>query len=1173
MSVESQQTGEGDIEENDNGSLVPSNSSASDRDLWKFFAQRAPEPDVKERRAKGAFVFQKRGFEEGRHFYEEEEKERLKRMESDRGSEKLSGSEDFEEEKNDTSERSNRKMGSNSGRSQSNESPKGAGDEREKGGSAGGGRYKKDKHEPTAGKDEDVRERPKTAEAVHRGSSLTRTMSVSDVDTKGKQRQQDDWPMEAEPKSRREKERKSRQPSNSDNEHAVSKDDDHDQRRKESPDPSMRNRREQPNSRGKKQSSDLENVQSGSDASQSRGKLYDDDDGSGNTVSKRINHHLRRESSDMHKGRYHEHSDASTQHQGRSKPGGKSTKNSMPPMPDSGSDTSGQESRRNRRKSTTKRRSRGRGESEFSPRSQSMSDSHDRRRSRQHRSESRRSRRKIVEYYSPEEEEEARTRRRASSRRRSSAGHDSDESSRSRRRRSSRRKRRDTRNSSGSESSDRSEQPRRRDHRSESRRRQENTRFRGSESPTSRREGKDRAHKKGDKHRSRADKDGNDDKSKYAGDVKSMDQMDSRPKERKQRTRWQTSPDREYVDDLSEWGKSEIPDFYDSERATSTNTMSSGLSPRDSKPAALEWDPENARRTLAYNAGLYGAAQTMRRQGQVAGGPLALTEDLPSRLAYQHLNALAGMAGKVQDAILHNKKIFEQRLLLADMALKQRGLDAWRTYRNNRKTKEQVLQRAVARIRRGLLARAYFTWKDKFHLVDKDLQMRRKVNATINRGIVKRCFQEWQEICKEHAWKCQIRMREREVKALEGKIRGYERRPIVVLKYRKMKECFRAWLMQSDRLRRKKLIQEKAGRHFKNAQYLKAWNSWCVVAEEEKRRSNLIKKAAGRIQNVKAASAMTAWKFMVEMNKEKKGKIEKALDWWKNALMARAWRPLVEHAKWKKEKRQICNRWKQPFMAKAFYGWIDRIEWRKRMVVITTRTTKRLLFRSQTSAFQAWTEAVQEARLEREFQSKEEVVAHNQELHRENDRLRRDNERFVRLIDSGEWGRGRVSELSQAGEILRSERDALMELVKSLRREYEAVERAKHAQEGELRSLKEKLVLGGASTAAGRNKMLVRGASSFNALVRAMKQDLIEKGTGKADPKLMYEVERMSLDKVHVFPDGELKVQAVTSGNNPASLDNVPNRPRNWDARSRRNGRREMSISELGEEPDETGEH
>ena len=34
-------------------------------------------------------------------------------------------------------------------------------------------------------------------------------------------------------------------------------------------------------------------------------------------------------------------------------------------------------------------------------------------------------------------------------------------------------------------------------------------------------------------------------------------------------------------------------------------------------------------------------------------------------------------------------------------------------------------------------------------------------------------------------------------------------------------------------------------------------------------------------------------------------------------------------------------------------------------------------------------------------------------LRSENARLRRDNERFVRLIDSGEWGRGRIDELKR----------------------------------------------------------------------------------------------------------------------------------------------------------------
>lgn len=188
---------------------------------------------------------------------------------------------------------------------------------------------------------------------------------------------------------------------------------------------------------------------------------------------------------------------------------------------------------------------------------------------------------------------------------------------------------------------------------------------------------------------------------------------------------------RQFSDDISEWGKSEKPDFYDSDKAPSTQTMTSGLSPREGKPATMNWDPEVARRTLAYNAGLYGAAQTMRRQGQIGSGAATLSDDLPSRLAYQHLSALAGMAGKVQDAILHNKKIFEQRLLMGEQAIKQRGFDAWKAHIGKKKSKKQILQRVVGRIQRGVLARAFFTWREKFHLVDKNLRMIRKVGGAL----------------------------------------------------------------------------------------------------------------------------------------------------------------------------------------------------------------------------------------------------------------------------------------------------------------------------------------------------------------------------------------------------------------------------------------------------------
>jgi hypothetical protein len=43
-----------------------------------------------------------------------------------------------------------------------------------------------------------------------------------------------------------------------------------------------------------------------------------------------------------------------------------------------------------------------------------------------------------------------------------------------------------------------------------------------------------------------------------------------------------------------------------------------------------------------------------------------------------------------------------------------------------------------------------------------------------------------------------------------------------------------------------------------------------------------------------------------------------------------------------------------------------------------------------------------------------------------------------------------------------------------------------------------------------RNRLLVKGGSSFNALVRAMKQDLIDNGTAAKDLALLYEIDKVS---------------------------------------------------------------
>ena len=68
--------------------------------------------------------------------------------------------------------------------------------------------------------------------------------------------------------------------------------------------------------------------------------------------------------------------------------------------------------------------------------------------------------------------------------------------------------------------------------------------------------------------------------------------------------------------------------------------------------------------------------------------------------------------------------------------------------------------------------------------------------------------------------------------------------------------------------------------------------------------------------------------------------------------------------------------------------------------------------------FRAWKNVLADMRLDKAHVEQAALQAQLAQQHAENVRLRRDNERFVRLIDSGEWGRGRVSELMQAGKHL-----------------------------------------------------------------------------------------------------------------------------------------------------------
>jgi hypothetical protein len=50
----------------------------------------------------------------------------------------------------------------------------------------------------------------------------------------------------------------------------------------------------------------------------------------------------------------------------------------------------------------------------------------------------------------------------------------------------------------------------------------------------------------------------------------------------------------------------------------------------------------------------------------------------------------------------------------------------------------------------------------------------------LQRGLLKRSFAAWQQLAADRQWKVQLGAREREVAALEARVRGFEKRPVQV---------------------------------------------------------------------------------------------------------------------------------------------------------------------------------------------------------------------------------------------------------------------------------------------------------------------------------------------------------------------------------------------------------
>eukprot|EP00899_Mesostigma_viride_P014920 jgi/Mesvir1/23429/Mv22289-RA.1 len=504
-------------------------------------------------------------------------------------------------------------------------------------------------------------------------------------------------------------------------------------------------------------------------------------------------------------------------------------------------------------------------------------------------------------------------------------------------------------------------------------------------------------------------------------------------------------------------------------------------------------------------------------------------EALPMRIAYQHLDQLAVSAAKISAAVEADRRMLQRQVAKANMSQLRLAFRAWRLGMFGDKEKQEKLRRAVNKMARGRMLRTFEHWREVHGWANKHKQMQGQIKGVLRRKKALRLFKAWRAAVEASTVRRDDRWREkRNAEEMHARFSSWLSRRAAFLVYkRRVARVFAALDAGAEARREKRRKMERAVRKMLHRKLGVAFEGWRMAVEGVKRRRSRASRAILKMLNRRMAQAFAAWWEMHEGAGRHKHILRICLGKMNNRVLASGWAAWVDYvdtrlhnrAKLNNALRRMANRQ----LAAAFYGLQEIASWRRTSRSRLQRALRHMLNSRLARSWRAWVNFLVITRGEKGLTLQERVQLMEEQL----ERLREENERFRRVIDSGEWGQARIAEMVKAGEVLMGERDALARLLEQLRAEYvDAAERGS-AQADEIRALKQRMLAG---NFAQRNKLLVRGASSFNALVRALKADVLEAG---ADPEVLYSLDRLSLDRVDVFPDGELHVQAINASKLP----------------------------------------
>ncbi|XP_024528492.1 uncharacterized protein LOC9633539 [Selaginella moellendorffii] len=482
--------------------------------------------------------------------------------------------------------------------------------------------------------------------------------------------------------------------------------------------------------------------------------------------------------------------------------------------------------------------------------------------------------------------------------------------------------------------------------------------------------------------------------------------------------------------------------------------------------------------------------------------------ELPMQLAYDELEDLAANTERVKSVIEKNMTLLTVQMRKRNFRYYKSAFLAWIFYVQRKLARRVAMRNARDYALRRRLGRAFDAWHICWLRMHKFKKLQLSAQNLLRRHSLKRIWRAWSSLVKKRLREDEKRWREKQlVRDLNVRQRGCVRqRAVNAIKRRRLHQAFFAFkigleILKDTRSRRNHIFYIVTRR--KVAVGFKLWERYPRKRERDLR---VIQRRQRRV----AQDCIWTWDDETSFLKFRRRRMRRC----RLSIAFEMWRLFISR---KMKYDTIATRIIRARLKRYFTDLreicLEEI-WKRRTCERARRKCTHLRTRW---FFEAWITYMQIQLQERSYQIEEYAAV----LENENQKTRSECDRMGRIIDTGEWDQQRIVELDQASLILNGEKEALLKLAARLEGEHKEAMDYQRRQEQEINTLKNEML---GCNYLRKNKLLVKGASSFNSVLRAVKSEAIKEGV---NPEVVKSIDEKCMDQVIVFPDGDLRVRPI----------------------------------------------